>query len=198
MIIGIDLDEVLTPTLSQHCEFLNKKYNINLKEEDFHVYEFYSHKFKYIYGATKEKAAKDFLEFCNTSLFKEMGPFPDAINGIQELKKLAELHVISSRQNVLRDFTEKWIEKHFPGIFSNIDFGNFYSFEGEKVSKLELCKRNGIKLLIEDVASHALEVSNEIPVVLFDKPWNQEVKEGGNIVRAKNWEEIVEKVKEFV
>jgi len=193
MVIGIDLDEVLCPTLSYHCRFLNEKYaskGLNLSPCDFHAYEFDT-----VYGATKEQATIDWLQFCQTHGFRDMNPFPDAFPILQRLRELRPLHVITSRQNSLREQTLSWINKYFSGIFSKVNFGNLYSFDGEVIRKLDLCRRNGVELLVEDDTRHAIEVAREIPVVLFTKTWNIGFIETGNVVRAKTWEEIEEKIK---
>ena len=57
-IIGVDLDEVLCPTLSQHCKFLNEKYGLQLKEDDFCNYELCE-----VYKVSKQEAIEDFLGF---------------------------------------------------------------------------------------------------------------------------------------
>ena len=115
MVIGVDLDEVLVPTLSYHCNFLNRKYNLSLKEEDFHAYRFWE-----IYHVSREQATKDWFEFCDTNIFMSMEPFPEALDGVRELKKLRELYVVTSRQNSLRGVTQNFVDKNFPGIFSKI------------------------------------------------------------------------------
>lgn len=191
MPIGVDLDEVLAPLIAHHCAFLNRKYGKSLAEADFCSYKFHE-----IYGVTLEQGVDDFYEFAQTPAYAEIEPYSEALAGVSELASLDELHVITSRQYFLQSHTCAWIHKHFKGKFSSIDFGNSFSKEGKKTSKAELCNRNNIWLLIEDNEKYALEVSRDIPVILFDKPWNRTL-EARNITRAFNWRDIVDISREF-
>jgi len=193
--IGVDLDEVLCPTIRYYCIFLNRKYHLTLREKDFKTYEFYE-----IYGVTRKEAIKDFIEFTGTEFFMNMQPYPDALEGVKRLKELDDLCLITSRQEYLRGNTLRFLESFFPGVFSKVDFGNLYSLKGEKVGKLALCKKNNVKLLVEDDPRHAREVSREIPVILVNKLWNKSLDElrEYNIVRVYNWEGVFEKAQEIL
>ena len=72
-----------------------------------------------------------------------------------------------------------------------IAFSNLYSFSREKKSKLELCRENNCRFLVEDNPKHIIEVVEEIPVIALRKPWNKELKETSMIRIAKNLEEAV-------
>jgi len=191
MVIGVDLDEVVWPLLKHHCLFLNQKYNLNLKESDFYTYKFWD-----IYGVTREKAIEDFYEFTETEFFRSIKPFNDSFEGLKELKKLDELVGVTSRQDYLQEHTRKEIKKYFPNIFSKIIFGNSLSKTGVNISKRDICDGENVWLLLEDMRTYALEVSKDIPVILFDKYWNKDV-EGDNIIRAYNWEDITNIAREL-
>lgn len=193
MAIGFDCDEVLLPTLKHHCNFLNKKYGVDLKEQDFKKYEFWEY-----CGVTREQSIIDFSEFFETQEFQQIQPFPGVVSGIEKLSKIKKLFVITSRLYSYEQFTRKWIEQYFPGRFSGVAFGNHYSLNGKSIEKLELCKKRGVEVLVEDNEMHASAVCKEIPVVLFDKPWNQQIKDTKMLKRAMNWEEIVCHVREFL
>lgn len=187
--IGVDCDEVLYPTI-EPCfrEFLNCKYGIRLSSGDIVFYDLWR-----CYSVSRERAISDFHEFSFTERFRCMEPYHGAVNCVRELKAFGELFVVTSRAHSLTDFTKEVIVKHFPGVFSGIYFGNNYSLEGKSTSKQELCKLEGMDLLIDDCGETAVEVSQTIPVILFDKPWNRNVYEDGKrLFRARCHQEIVE------
>jgi len=195
MKIGIDCDEVIFPLLPNHCKFLNAKYGLNLDWTKFTTYNFWEQ-----YGGTRDQAVQDFKDFTFTEEFMRTLPIEGSLEGVRELKKLGELYLITSRTDNLADKTQKWLDMHFEGLFSKLVFGNtFSSGEYKKTSKRQLCRENNIRLLLEDHYDTALDVSQAIPVILFDKPWNhkyaKESKE--NITRVKNWEQAV-KVAKFI
>jgi len=47
---------------------------------------------------------------------------------------------VRSRQNVIKDHTIQWIEKHYPGLFEEIHFGNHFALDGESRPKSEICR----------------------------------------------------------
>lgn len=193
MPIGFDLDEVIAPLLRHHCLYLNHKYHCELSEGDFSTYDFWNH-----YQATREQAVKDFFEFCETDFFHSIKPFKEARPILEKLSKLERLHVITARQDFLQPVTRAFVHRNFPGIFSKIDFGNYFGKVGAHITKAELCEKNGIYLLVEDDPKHIIPVSEDIPVVMLDRPWNQHVGCGRNIIRAYNWRDIGEIVQEFI
>jgi len=67
----------------------------------------------------------------------------------------------------------------------------------EEFSKLNLCRKSGAKLLIEDQIKYAEEVSEEIPVILLNKPWNKGFKRS-NVYRAKDWPQIIKHAEEII
>ena len=195
MRIGVDCDEVIFPLLSHHCIFLNKKYGLNLDWRNFSSYNFWEH-----YGRTRDEAVKDFEEFTSTEEFIKVQPIEGSQQGIRGLAKMGELYLITSRTDKIGEKTQEWLDRHFQGLFSKLVFGNTFSNgEYKKTAKREFCRDNGIKMLLEDHYEYALEVARNIPVILFEKPWNnkyaKENKE--NITRVKNWEQAV-KVARFI
>jgi len=194
MAIGVDVDEVLLPTLSYCCTHLNAKYGGDLKPEDFSSYKFWE-----FYNMTREDTIRFWIEFSGQPEFGSLQPFPEAQEGIARLKRTGRsLLAVTSRPACNRDCTESWLERYFPGMFSGVEFANHFSLEGEVVSKLEICKSNGVGVLIEDICGNAIDVAREIPVVLFRRPWNKQLQEGGNIYVANNWGEIVERTEQIL
>ena len=108
--------------------------------------------------------------------FREtLAPVQGAFEALQKLKVHFDLHIVTSRQNKVRDDTIQWIHRHFPGIFSDIHLGNHYSREGKSRTKSEICHSIGACLLIDDSVKYAIQcVHDNIPVILFGNyAWNQ-------------------------
>ena len=123
---------------------------------------------------------------------------PGAKEGIDALlKKGYELHLVTSRPEVIKPQTEKWIKAHFPGKFTDLHHAfnpNIHKKDSKK-KKWEICKEIGAGVLIEDFLPNAIGCSeNGIKVYLMDAPWNQVEDLPENVVRVKSWKEIVEKV----
>lgn len=192
--IGVDWDEVVAPLLGPHCKFLNKKYGLNLCENNFTTYEWWKH-----YNVTKKQALDDLDEFCNTNKFDKITPYVGAIQGIPELRRLDEIAIISDRPRDLRDSMEKIINKYFFDKISHIHLGEALRAKENYISKREKCQQLGVILMLEDTVHNAIEISNDIPVILFTRKWNQNFDEKlfRNIHRVKNWQQGLKKVKEL-
>lgn len=187
MIIGVDIDEVLFPLKKTFYSYLNRRFNWDLDWRTPH----------YLFGAdwgrSMEEGAILYAEFTDTLYFREMAPILGADEGMRALNGLSEeVWAITARANFLREATEESLERHFTKTFSGFEMGNHYNFRtgGAIFSKLELCAKRNVSLLVEDQVKYATELSKTIPVILFDRPWNQGFG-AENVYRAKSWGEIV-------
>lgn len=109
-------------------------------------------------------------EFFKTSYFKSgIHPIPGAHKALHKLSKFCNLSVVTyvpirefiqklemteiavinlglsdvlyrSRQNAIKDHTIEWIEKYYPGLFTEIHFGNHFALNGESRPKSDICR----------------------------------------------------------
>jgi len=191
MPIGFDLDEVLAPLLEHHCRFLSEKYNKKIDLQTFYSYNFWEH-----YGVSKDQAIADFFEFYGSPFFQDIRPFQGAKQELEQLAEIDAMHIITARPNVLRQSTRVFVKTYFDGLFQKIDFGNLFGKSGKSIGKRELCFKNGIWVLVEDDPKHIVPVSNDIPVVVPDRPWNKNIQ-GRNIIRAYSWKDIGNIIREL-
>lgn len=188
MVIGIDFDDVLADTVGQLIEFHNDVYGTTLTRDQFHSPRWWE-----VWGGTRDQSVKKFFEFKDTSHFKNVQPVEYAIDAIDELSKNHTLVVITSRQIEFVEETNDWIKKHFPNKFKDIFLANHahWALSGESTTKLEICKKEQVNILIEDNLEYAEECAEEgIQVLLLDTPWNQG-KLPDNVYRVHSWKEIV-------
>lgn len=64
----------------------------------------------------------------------------DLFNLFWRTKLIGTVYLKRSRQNAIKDHTIEWIEKHYPGIFREIHFGNHFALDGESRPKSEICR----------------------------------------------------------
>lgn len=112
--------------------------------------------------------------FLSSHFINKIQPIPGALETLQKLKEDYDLHIVTSRQFAIEELTVKWVEQHFPGVFSKLHFGNHYSKEGKVRSKPEICREIGAVLLIDDSLQYAMDCYKaDIPVLLFGEyAWN--------------------------
>ncbi|RZC89893.1 hypothetical protein C5167_028959 [Papaver somniferum] len=137
-------------------------------------------------------------EFFKTPYFKTgIHPLPGAQVTLHKLSKFCNLSVVTSRQNAIKDHTIEWLEKHFPGLFQEIHFGNHFALDGISRPKSEICRSLGAHVLIDDNPRYALECAEAgIRVLLFDYensyPWSKSESAALHpmVTKVHNWDEV--------
>ena len=121
-----------------------------------------------------------------------------AAPALDVLKRSFDLHVVTSRQTDIEPQTRAFCAKHFPGVFTELHFGNHYGKPDwlgrvRRVSKPDMCRKIGAVALIDDSIDYARECAAAgLPAFLFgDYGWNQ-VKPGDPpldplITRVSGW-----------
>ncbi|ESQ53842.1 hypothetical protein EUTSA_v10025620mg [Eutrema salsugineum] len=199
--VAVDIDEVLGNFVSALNRFIADRYLSNHSVSEYHVYEFFK-----IWNCSRNEADIRVHEFFKTSYFKKgIHPLPGAHKTLHKLSRYCELSVVTSRQNVIKDHTLKWIDIHFPGMFKQIHFGNHFALHGESKPKSEICRSFGAEILIDDNPRYAEECANiGMKVLLFDYensyPWSksESVDRHPLVTRVHNWEEVEQHILSWV
>lgn len=185
--IAIDLDEVIVETAPKIIAYYNKKYGTKMQLKDY-----YSHDYKNTWQTPDvETAIKRVNSYLETKEYTNSEPVTMAVDVIHRLKKKYNLYIITGRPDFVEQATRSWLHKHFPEIFEDVIFSNFY--DPTKVRhKGDICKELGVGLLIDDHLGHILNVSKVgINGFLFgDFPWNTAQRLPVNVRRVKDWGEI--------
>jgi uncharacterized HAD superfamily protein len=191
MKLGIDIDDVITKSMEAYVEDYNKNYNDNLKYENIIDYR--------LWNLFKDFTEKDLIKFFD-DFFEEKAYKLDLVKGVKEalnsLNSEHEIILITSRPAIFNEKTKQFIDLHFPELDLKIIHSDTSTFNHSGKDKVDLCLENGIDILIEDQLRYAKKCADKnIKTFLFDCPWNQDVEENENMVRVKNWSEILEKLK---
>ncbi|GAA0138631.1 hypothetical protein LIER_34961 [Lithospermum erythrorhizon] len=193
IVVAVDVDEVLGNFVSALNQFIADRYSSNHYVSEYHVYEFFK-----IWKCSRSEADFRVHEFFKTTYFKKgIHPLPGALESLQKLSRFCDLSIVTSRQNIIKDHTIEWIEKHFPGIFREIHFGNHFALDGQSKPKSDICRELGAKVLIDDNPRYAIECAKEgISVLLFDYedsyPWSKmdSLDQHPLITKVLNWKEV--------
>lgn len=187
--IGIDIDEVLVNFMENYLEFHNKRHNTSFNLNDVTNY----HLWKCGIHQSKEESVKEVLDFNNSKDFEKIDFVEGAKFGIETLSKIHYLFFITSRTLEIKEKTEEFFYSHFPrNGFEFLFSGEIY---GGK-TKTEICKDLGISEMIEDNPNYAFDCAvRGIKVFLLDKPWNRDYQRHENIIKVKDWKELLERIK---
>lgn len=184
--IWVDCDEVLSETINELLKRspLREKW---LQRSDITSYEIYEVEKVWL---SKEEAIQTFYSFFESPEYYQTQPVLWAYEKLYEWKQVWHtLFVVTARKNPHEEQTRKWVESHFPWIFSDYLFMNIYT-ENE-VPKSQLCKDKWIQVLIDDSARNIHDMNWVwMPWFLLDKPRNQWVENSELLHRVYSRDEI--------
>lgn len=172
---GIDIDGTVTCPTSL-IPFINKAFNMNITYEEIDQYDLTP-----FVNVPGDVFANWFAK--NEPIIYQGSPIaPGAKKTLNKWKKAHELFFISARGPHLLDVTEKWFIDH--GLtFHHIELIGSHD-------KIEITKKYNIDLFFEDKHDNAVAIHEEcqIPVILFNTPYNQDPIPSG-VIRVNNWKE---------
>lgn len=196
MRIASDIDDTLLNFVSGFIPFLNKTYAMSLKVEDVVDHDYT----KLDTGTPRTILQSEVRAFYHSPDFMQLVPVPhapEAINALYLAKH--ELSAITARPQDIKPKTEHQIGEYFPNMFNELHHTDYYSNNGLKRRKSEVCTQHGIELLIEDNLEHAQDcvANSDTNVILLDNPWNQAQSLHPHIIRVSDWravKDIVERL----
>jgi len=187
--IGVDIDDVIVHLVKHFYDFYNQKF-----KKDLNVKNHFEYEFSRPFGISAEEVISLIKEFYFTEYFDNLDLIEDSVDSIYELSKDYEIFFITSRHLDIKDKNENFLKKLFPNLkYEVIYSGEFWQ---EAKPKSEICEDVGVSIMIEDNEIYALDCAKKgVKVFLLDKPWNQNQEEHENIVRVKDWKEIMERLR---
>ena len=187
--IGIDLDDVVFEFMKTLIVYYKEKTG---KQVLFN--QIFSYKLSDILELNHKDILEIIFEMAEKNIDLNMELCLYAKESILKLANNYDIYFITSRvhkKNALES-----LQKHF----SDIDFELFFSsnpYVGNSGKhKGEIGNEIGIHCMIEDSYEHAINCAESgIKCFLIDKPWNQRENLHEKIIRVKNWNEILGKLK---
>lgn len=136
LVVAVDIDEVLGNFLFALNTFIAERYFLNHNIAEYHVYNF-----DQVWKCSLAEANVRVHEFFKSKHFREgIHPIPGAYQALLQLTSFCHFSIATSRQNVIKQQTIDWVERHYSGLFREIHFGNHFSFDGAEKSKSEICR----------------------------------------------------------
>jgi len=188
-VIAVDVDEVLFPNVKVLLPYFNKVSGTNIKAEQMKSYFIED-----LTGESTESVIKKIENHVTGSDYDDNETVEKAIESIKLLKRNYDLIIVTSRQVFWRGYTEKFVQKHFPGVFKDLHYTHTLENPDSTRPKFEICKEIGAEYLIDDHLSNVITCAeNGINAILFgDYPWNQTDELPENVVRCKDWPAVLE------
>ena len=188
-ILAIDLDDVLAPLIQDFCDYLNHKYGTNIQIGPGFSY-FGVEK---LIGISAEELVVRLEEYFESDIYHRVEPFEGAIDALSDLSRKYDLILITARPDTVRNVSERWLESHFPETFKHT---HFVGLSKDSPTKLSVMDRYDAVGLIDDNLHNIEDVAaaGKKAILFGDYHWNQIHKLPAGVVRARDWEEVLEKL----
>jgi len=186
--IGVDVDDVLAESLPGYLEAFRRYFGRDVKIEDaaWEIFRRYPDiSATQMWGFFAELEATDFLG--------TRPLYPEAVSAMRTLADAGHrLFVVTGRLSTHRDHTRRLMQKAgIAGLFEEL-----VHRDGEAAAeyKPRVVRERRLDLLIEDELHVAVATALvPVPVLLFDRPWNQgELPQG--VTRVTNWNDALRRV----
>jgi len=190
-VIAFDIDDVLAANAEGFAAFSNAQWGTSMTAADF------SEDWMSMWGVSAEEMQERSRIFHASDTVARYDAYQEALPILTTLSAKHDLRVVTSRQQSIREHTSNWIDRHFPGVFTDIHYSGIFdggSANAHKVTKVDMLRTISAEYLVDDQLKHCIAAAEAgISAVLFgDYPWNQAETLPNGIVRCVNWKEVEE------
>jgi 5'(3')-deoxyribonucleotidase len=184
--IAVDIDDVLADHVAAFVAFSNSRYGTDLGKHN------YDDRWSNLWAVERDEIERRALEFHTPESIMEYELIEAAQDALVLLAKRYDLAIVSARPRHVLDATHTWLYKHFGPIFKEVHFVPYWEVENRK-SKADICNEIGANYLIDDIVKHCnvAAESGVKPLLFGDYSWNQAEDINENVVRVKNWQEVL-------
>ena len=172
MIIAIDFDETLFPTLEKIIEVYNKRNNASIDLSQITAYN--------LYDCFPADVADELISlFVDKTIYNSLQPYKGSIKAVQSLISKGHEIIIATATDVRNlEWKEKLLQRYFPFI------------PKENLIRIHNKKLLNVDVLVEDKLDNLTQTFAER--VCFSQPWNKnkDIDYIYSIYRINNWGEI--------
>ena len=172
MIITIDFDETLFPTLQKVIDIYNAQHNDTLSLEQITTYN--------LYECLDSSVADTLIElFCKKDVYDNLQPYKGAVKVVKSLiDRGHEIYIATATDVKNLEWKEQLLQRYFPFIPKN----NLIRIHQKKLLNTDILIEDNLNTLTESFAER----------ICFDHMWNHnDIKDYTyGIKRAYNWSDI--------
>ena len=105
--------------------------------------------YREIFNCTEEQSQEILHKFYRSKEFLYLKPINGSQPAMQNFRHIFDkMYIVTGRQDAVRETTELWIDRYFPGIFDDVILTN--SFTENEIKKVDICRALNIGLIIDD------------------------------------------------
>lgn len=179
MIIAVDFDETLFPTLDKVIEIYNKTHDTVLELSQITTYN--------LYECLDASTADELLDlFLKKEVYDNLQPYKEAVRATRTLVEQGHEIYIATATNVKNlEWKEQLLQRYFPFIPKN----NLIRIYNKKLLNVDVLIEDNLDTLIQTFAER----------ICFNQTWNEDEKKdyAYNIYRVHHWGEVPNVIKEI-
>ena len=138
--IAVDMDEVLVNLLEPMAKWRGVALPTKPK---------YKYLYREIFNCTEEQSQEILHKFYRSKDFLYLKPIGGSQPAMQNYRRIFDkMYIVTGRQDAVRETTELWLDRYFPGIFDDVILTN--SFTENEIKKVDICRALNIGLIIDD------------------------------------------------
>jgi uncharacterized protein len=181
---GIDIDGTVTSPDSL-VPYINEFFNLELTLNDITRYELTE-----VLNITPKEFA-DWFNKAEPTIYKKSPLAKGAKPVLDQWKEIHELYFISARKKDLIEVTKEWFNTQ-ELMYHHIELIGSHN-------KVSTAKKYNVDIFFEDKHDNAVAIHEQlnIPVILFNTPYNQDPIPKG-VIRVNNWEEANQWVSDWL
>jgi uncharacterized HAD superfamily protein len=190
-VIAVDIDDVLAAEAEFIVAYSNKRWGHDLTAAD------YAEDWEAMWNVGREEVERRAAELHQPGIQNSYRLLDGAKEALETLKLRYKLIILTSRREILKDETLKWVNDLFAGVFEEVHFTGFWdSLKPDRhlLTKAELAKQIGASYLIDDQPKHCFAAAGVgVKAILFgDYIQTRDLKLPNNVTRCKDWPAVLE------
>lgn len=196
--IYVDFDDVLCETARTLAEIVAQRFGKRTRFEDIHSFDL-----NVSFGLTLPEQEALFALFHDAEMLAGIPAVAGAAAALRSWTAAGcAVHVVTGRPPETREASCAWLDAHGIAV-ADITFVDKYGRGHAAVpgvrqmtlAELETC---AFSLVVDDSLDMVrfFAERTRVPVVLFDRPWNAGMAEGGmrsDVVRCRSWADLMER-----
>lgn len=188
--IYIDFDDVLCNTAGGYLDIVRKEFDIHCAFSDIHSFNL-----QQSFKLSDEENRRMFQLGHSPEFILSLEPLEGISEAIESLRQLFSIAIVTGRHTIAFKESVEWLNRYdiYYDSLTMVDKYGWLDTDHTLAISLEELSAMSFAFAIEDnmkMTSHLAEAMN-IPVLLFDRPWNKSYKTNSSIRRCCSWEEIL-------
>ncbi len=189
-IIAVDIDDVLAAEAEFVVAYTNKYWGGSYTLED------YTEAWNLFWGVDVDEVERRAEILHRPGVVSQYHVTPGSREVLKQLKEKYELIVVTSRRKSVEQETQRWLDEHFPGLFSKLILTGFWddpNVEGRHLlSKGSLLNDHRVVYVIDDQLKHCVSATDHgIKAILYGNLSGNEYADArDSMEHCKDWRAV--------